>query len=50
MIAYLQLTDNSISLTVNYIYLRYWEPSHRSCLHMSKSGASTCLNLVLLLS
>jgi len=36
---YLQLTDNSISLTLNNIYLRYWEPPHKSC-----PGASTCLN------
>jgi len=31
MIAYLQLTDNSISLTLNNISLRYWEPPHKGC-------------------
>jgi len=40
MIAYLQLTDTSISLTLNNISLRYWGPPHKGC-----PWASTCLNL-----
>jgi len=39
MITYLQLTDDSISLTLNSIYLRYWGPPHKGC-----PGTSIYLN------
>ena len=38
----LQLTGNSISLTLNNISLRCWGPPHKGC-----PGASTCLNMAL---